>query len=54
MKQKNPFDSMFQFLFLFHTGRFKKMVDKFISVLLDAADGNPKILMVKINGVYAQ
>ena len=37
MKQNNHFDNMSQFPFLFHTGRFKKMVDKFISVLLDAA-----------------
>ena len=30
-------DNMSQFLVFFHTGRFKKMVDKLISVLLDAA-----------------
>ena len=34
--KKNNFDNISQFLFLFHTGRFKKIVDKLISVLLDA------------------
>ena len=37
MKQKNHVDDMSQLPFLFYTGRFKKIVDKFISVLLDAA-----------------
>ena len=37
MKQKDRFVNISQFSFLFYTGRFKKMVDKLISVLLDAA-----------------
>jgi len=37
MKQKSHFDDISQFPFLFHTGGLKKMVDKLISVLLDAA-----------------
>ena len=37
MKQKNHLNNMSWFPFLFHTGRFKNMVDKLISVILDAA-----------------
>ena len=37
MKQKNHINDMSQFPFWFHTGRFKKIGDKLISMDLDAA-----------------
>ena len=53
MKKRNHFDNMSQFLFLFNTGRLKKWLISWFQCFW-MQHGNPKILRVKINGVYAQ